>query len=135
MEQANRSAIILLARAGHSTADIVRLTKLPSSTVYDVFKAFKDIGKTERKHHALRSDAKRTPRFLAGLKRPITANSSVYLYIQQPYISHIHSSDNPTISDNKNICYGNKKDAWSSKQFAFLILIFSCYYNLLYPTD
>jgi len=76
LEQANRSSIILLARSGHSAADIVKLTKLPSSTVYDIFKAFKDTGKTERKHHALKSDVKRTPRFLAGLKRSITVNSS-----------------------------------------------------------
>jgi hypothetical protein len=76
MEQANRSAIVVLARAGHSAAEIVRLTKLSSSTVYDVYKAFKETGKAERKHHAPRCDAKRTPRFVAGLKRSITANPS-----------------------------------------------------------
>lgn len=76
MEQEHRSAIVVLARAGHSAAEIVRLTKLPSSTVYDVYEAFKETGKDKRRQHKLRSDAKRTPRFVAGLKRSITANPS-----------------------------------------------------------
>ena len=47
MEQANRSAIIVLARAGHSAAEIARQTRIPSSTVYDVYNAFKETGKEE----------------------------------------------------------------------------------------
>lgn len=76
MEQTNRSAIIVLARAGHSPAEIARHTRISSSTVYDVYNAFKESGKEERKKHSPRSDAKRTPKFLAGLRRSISANPS-----------------------------------------------------------
>lgn len=72
MEQQNRSAIVVLARAGHT----VKLTKLPKATVYRVYKQFKEEGKIDRKEHKTRSDSKRNPRFLAGLKRSIEANPS-----------------------------------------------------------
>ena len=77
MEQRKRSAIIILARAGHSPSEIVKLTKLLKATVYRVYKYFKEEGKVDRKAHKLRSDSKRSPRFLAGLRRSIKANPSV----------------------------------------------------------
>lgn len=74
MESENRSAIAVLARAGHQARDIVKLTNLPRATVYRVYNTFMKSGDVSRKKHAPRSDKKRTPRFLAGLKRSIKAN-------------------------------------------------------------
>ena len=73
MEQARRTTITELRRAGHSAATIVRLTKYPRRTVYDVVAAYDKDGKTYRAEHNTRSDKKRTPRFVAGLKRTIDA--------------------------------------------------------------
>lgn len=74
MEQARRSAIIELYRAGHSGGTIVNLLKYPKSTVYDVIKRYDETGETKRKEHDPRSDKIRTPRFLAGLKRSLDAH-------------------------------------------------------------
>lgn len=52
------------------------MTKLPRATVYRVVKAYNQSGDVKRKPHAQRLDTKRTPRFLAGLKRTIKANPS-----------------------------------------------------------
>lgn len=74
MEQTKRSAIAVLADAGHSARDIVKMTKLPKVTVYRVYKNYVKSGTVERRKHSTRSDNRRTPRFLAGLKRSISAN-------------------------------------------------------------
>ena len=77
MEQQNRSALIVLVSAGHTAKDIVKLTKLPKATVFSVFKRFKEESKVDWKEHKVRSEFKRTPRFLAGLKHSIEANPSI----------------------------------------------------------
>ncbi|QQP53659.1 Transposable element tcb2 transposase [Caligus rogercresseyi] len=72
MEQARRTTICELWRAGHSAAAIFKMTQYNRKTVYNVVKAFDEEGKTTRKDHSPRSDKIRTPRFVAGLKRSIT---------------------------------------------------------------
>lgn len=74
MEQERRTAIIQLAHAGHSAPAISKLLKYPPRTVRRIIKAWKDEGKSHRKPHKQRSDKKRSPRFLAGLKKSIKAN-------------------------------------------------------------
>ena len=74
MESENKSAIAVLARAGHQARDIVKLTNLPRAIVYWVYNTFMKSGDVSRKKHASRSDKKQTPQFLAGLKRSIKAN-------------------------------------------------------------
>ncbi|XP_014768890.1 uncharacterized protein LOC106868207 [Octopus bimaculoides] len=76
MEQQNRSAIVVLVRAGHTTNKTVKLTKLPNATVYRVYKQFKEERKIDGKEHKTRSDSKSNPTFLAGLKRSADANLS-----------------------------------------------------------
>ncbi|QQP50127.1 Transposable element tcb2 transposase [Caligus rogercresseyi] len=71
MEQARRTTICELRRAGHSAAAIFKMTQYNRKTVYNVVKAFDEEGKTTRKDHSPRSDKIRTPRFVAGLKRSI----------------------------------------------------------------
>ena len=58
MEQKHRSAIAVLADAGHPPAKIVKMTKLPKSTVYRVYTAYKKLGSVVRKEHTTRSDSK-----------------------------------------------------------------------------
>ena len=43
MEARHRSAIIKMARAGNSPAAIVKALGYPKSTVYDVYKRWKDV--------------------------------------------------------------------------------------------
>ena len=74
MEQARRSAVLELHRAGHSKANIVRLLKYPKSTVYAVVKRYKETREDNRKSHKPRLDKIHSPRFVAGLKRSIDAN-------------------------------------------------------------
>lgn len=73
MEEVKRCTIIEMARAGHGPANIYKALNYSRSTVYRVYKAFKADGKISRKTHKPRSDKKRTPTFLAGLKRSIKA--------------------------------------------------------------
>ncbi|XP_029633804.1 uncharacterized protein LOC115209516 [Octopus sinensis] len=75
MEQQNCNALAVLARAVHIANKIVKLTKLPNATVYRVYEQFKE-KKIDRKEHKTRSDSKRNPKFLAGLKRSIEGNPS-----------------------------------------------------------
>lgn len=74
MEQTKRSAVVEMARAGHTPSAIVKALGYPRSTVYDIVTRWKTLGMSERKSHKLRSDAKRTPVFLAGLKKSVNAN-------------------------------------------------------------
>ena len=60
--------------AGHGPAYIAKTLKYNRSTVYKVYNSFKAEGKVKRKAHKSRSDKKRTPTFLAGLKRSINAS-------------------------------------------------------------
>lgn len=76
MEQARRSAVVELARAGKRASEIATLLSYPRSTVYDIYNKWKSSGQWTRKVHGPRRDRKRTPTFLAGLKRSITANPS-----------------------------------------------------------
>ncbi len=59
---------------GHNAAIIFKVLNYPKATVYCIIKAFEESGKESRKTHKLRSDCKRTPMFVAGLKRCIKAN-------------------------------------------------------------
>ena len=77
MEQAPRSTVVKLYRAGQAPAAIVGLLKYPSRTVYSVFKGFKVTGESIRKTHKPKSNGMRTPRFLVGLKRSVDANPSM----------------------------------------------------------
>ncbi|QQP55662.1 Uncharacterized protein FKW44_000076 [Caligus rogercresseyi] len=61
MEQARRTTICELRRAGHSAAAIFKMTQYNRKTVYNVVKAFDEEGKTTRKDHSPRSDKIRTP--------------------------------------------------------------------------
>ena len=72
----NHSVIVVLACAGHTAKDIVKLTKLPKATVYRVFKWFKEESKVNRKENKTPSDFNRTPKFLSGLECLIEANPS-----------------------------------------------------------
>lgn len=74
MEQSKRDTILELYRAGQAPSDIVRLLKCNKKTVYNTVNAFNKSGKVSRKKHKTRNDKKRTPTFLAGLKRSIMAN-------------------------------------------------------------
>ena len=64
MEQQNRSAIVLLACAGHTAKDIVKLKIIPKATVTRVFKRFREESKVDTKEHKTWKDSKRIPRFL-----------------------------------------------------------------------
>ncbi|QQP39549.1 Transposable element tcb2 transposase [Caligus rogercresseyi] len=73
MEQEKRSAVIELHRAGRSAQEIISLLKYPSSTVYTIINRYKATGMSSRSKHSPRSDRKRNPRFLAGLRKSINA--------------------------------------------------------------
>ncbi|XP_071745473.1 uncharacterized protein [Lepeophtheirus salmonis] len=77
MEQTKRSTGIQLARAGHGAVTIIKLTGYARNTVYDIYTRFKNEEKEERSPHSARSDCKVTLRFLAGLKRTVTAHPSL----------------------------------------------------------
>ena len=63
-----------MAHAGHGPSFISKTLKYNRSTVYNVYNSFKATGKVKSKAHKSRSDKKRTPIFLAGLKRSINAS-------------------------------------------------------------
>ncbi|QQP39118.1 Transposable element tcb2 transposase [Caligus rogercresseyi] len=73
MEQEKRSAVIELHRAGRSAQEIISLLKYPSRTVYTIINRYKATGMSSRSKHSPRSDRKRNPRFLAGLRKSINA--------------------------------------------------------------
>ncbi|QQP32918.1 Uncharacterized protein FKW44_024110 [Caligus rogercresseyi] len=70
MEQEKRSAVIELHRAGRSAQEIISLLKYPSSTVLYHHQQVQGHGMSSRSKHSPRSDRKRNPRFLAGLRSP-----------------------------------------------------------------
>ncbi|QQP53777.1 Uncharacterized protein FKW44_006373, partial [Caligus rogercresseyi] len=61
MEQARRTTICELRRAGHRAAAIFKMTQYNRKTVYNVVKAFDEEGKTTRKDHRLKRSIRRTP--------------------------------------------------------------------------
>ena len=71
-----RNVIAKLYRAGNCETEIIKATGYAKSTVYRIFSCLKAGKGVERKPHDSKSDIKRTPRFLAGLKRSIKANPS-----------------------------------------------------------
>ena len=73
MEVKWRETILELARVHHGPATIKKLTGYQKSTVYGVYKAWKEKGVSQRRAHKPRSDKKWTPTFLARLKRTIAA--------------------------------------------------------------
>lgn len=79
MEQAKRSAICELRRAGHTPSAIIRMLKYSRQTVYDVCKRFDETGEDQRAAHKPRRGRILTPRFLAGLKRSVNANPALPL--------------------------------------------------------
>ncbi|QQP51475.1 Transposable element tcb2 transposase [Caligus rogercresseyi] len=74
MKKRKRETVVELVRAGHGTKAIKDITGHTSSTVYEFVKAFKAYGDVSRKLHDRSGTRKRTPTFLAGLKRSVTAN-------------------------------------------------------------
>jgi len=76
MAQNRRNIIAELSRAGHSPAKIISLTGYVRRTVYRTVAKLNETGGVERSKHKVRSDLKRTPRFLAGLRRSIKADPS-----------------------------------------------------------
>lgn len=75
MEQRRRETIGELVRAGQSAKDIISLTGYPKSTVYRTIATVGAGGDVARRSHTPRSDRKRTPTFLSGLKRSIQAKT------------------------------------------------------------
>ena len=76
-EEFNRRNVIAeLYSAGKCARKIIKATGHAKSTVYRIVSCLKAGKGVERKPHDSRSDIKRTPRFLAGLKRSIKANLS-----------------------------------------------------------
>ena len=74
MEKRRRETIAELTRAGQSAGDIIKATGYPKSTVYRTIAKIGAGGDVARRPHAPRSDLKRTPTFLGGLRRSIQAN-------------------------------------------------------------
>ncbi|QQP37480.1 Transposable element tcb2 transposase [Caligus rogercresseyi] len=74
MEKRKRETVVELVRAGHGAKAIKAITGYAFSTVYDVVKAFKSPGDVSKKLHDRSGNRKRTPTFLAGLKRSVTTN-------------------------------------------------------------
>ena len=74
MEKRRRETIAELTRAGQSAKEIISVTGYPKSTVYDTVARLGAGGDVSRRPHAPRSDRKRNPTFLCGLKRSILAN-------------------------------------------------------------
>ena len=68
--------ILELLRVGHDAPAIAKITQYNARTVRRVVKRFQQEGVTERKPHE-RKRLKRTPQFLAGLKRSIKRNPAV----------------------------------------------------------
>jgi hypothetical protein len=66
----------------------------PRSTVYDVYNRWKSSGESKRKAHKKRSDSKRTPRFLMGLKRSIAKNPATPITV----LAKKRSVDRMTVS-------------------------------------
>ncbi len=77
MEQTRRNVVSELFGAGHAPKDIIAATGYSSATVYRTVARIKASGDVGRKNHRVRSDKKRTPRFLAGLKCTVLANPKV----------------------------------------------------------
>ncbi len=77
MGQQRRTAVIEMARAGYVSKDVSKVLGYPCNTVYRIYNAFMGEVKDVRKTHTLCSDCKRTPRFVAGLKRSISANPAL----------------------------------------------------------
>ncbi len=73
MQQARRSTILELYRAGHSATTIVKLLHYPKSTIHDVINRYNETGVDTGKPQKCRSDCIRTPRLVAGLKRSVDA--------------------------------------------------------------
>ena len=74
MEKRQRETIEDLFRAGHTAKAIFKATGFPRSTVYRTVTKLGAGGDASRSTHKRRSDVKRSPRFLAGLKRSILSN-------------------------------------------------------------
>ena len=62
--------------AGNCATEIIKATGYAKSTIYHIVPRLKAGKEVECKSHHSRSDIRRTPRFLAGLKRSIKANPS-----------------------------------------------------------
>jgi hypothetical protein len=80
-QEVKRKVIAELHSAGNDAAAIIRVTKYPRSTVYDVIKrlnAGKGIGHSSC---GPSKNKKRTGRFLFGLKRSIMANPAVSMSV------------------------------------------------------
>ena len=73
-EQERRTTICVLADAGNTPADIVKLTRFPKATVYRVIRTSEERGHCVRDDHAPRSDKVWKTRFLAGLRRSAEAH-------------------------------------------------------------
>lgn len=76
-QEQRRKVIADLYAAGNNAANIVKVTKYPKRTVYDVVKRLKDGRGIEHKPCGPHKAKKRTKTFLAGLKRSIKANPAV----------------------------------------------------------
>ena len=74
MEERRRQTIEDLYHAGHTAKAIFKATSFPRATVYRTVTKLGVGGDTSRTPHKRRSDVKRTPRFLVGLKRSIASN-------------------------------------------------------------
>ncbi len=71
--------IMELACVHHSPSALMKITGYSKSTVYRVYKAWKEEGKVKHKPHKTHIDKKRTPTFLANLNRTIKANPAMNL--------------------------------------------------------
>ena len=75
-EEFNRRNVITeWYRAGNCATEIIKATGYAKSTIYRIVSCLKAGKGVERKPYDSRNDIKRTPRFLAELKRSIKANS------------------------------------------------------------
>ena len=73
MEERRRVTVAELARAGQSAKKIINVTGYPKSMIYRITVTIGAGGDIARRPHTPRSDRKRTPTFLSGLKRSIQA--------------------------------------------------------------
>lgn len=76
-QEQKRKVIQELHLAGNTAKDIITATKYPSKTVYRVVKRLKAGEGIEHKSCGPSKKKKRTPTFLAGLKRSIVANPAL----------------------------------------------------------
>ncbi len=81
-EYDRRAAIIKSLHAGHSAKDIIQGFNYPKTLVYDIKSAWdtapdKNEFTAERKAHCERSDAVRTPKFVADVAKKVKRDPSL----------------------------------------------------------